>query len=922
MALEKRRHFFVYGEVSRAVQAASSSEMFTQSLRLCKNAIVKPEGGVTNRLGTQLVLDTAELDDLNIGLRPEWRPRLLPAPTKSNGDTFLITPGTPDLFGSFSPSGTKGGVFDLVAVDVTPQPNFFGLDARFFHLNELDAFEDLIDDHEDYLDKLSTLYLLSNGRTTNRNNLTQFGFNTRFYFQFNPSYEPITPPLAPFLPRLDGGEISIEYLQSFDAFTYGATTTSITPPTTFAVSRVGSAPGGAPLTILFTLYNEITNEEVLLQSFYRDSTDVPRVFSASEYLTFTVSDAIPADHVVRVYIASGKTLRSARFLGVIQGNGTADQLIYIGQAVDEGVTFPLTVSTAIGNSVAFGNTTDSVNSYLLSTHLFNDYPFNLRTGVDFVKGLTQHADALAATWADQRLVLGGFRYVFDFTNPEREYGSNRVAFSTLGDVKPRMNLPAVFTNEALSFPVNLDAVNSVYHLVNHRRIMVFTDKGVMTISSRSNESALTTSNISIADPNGYIADPNTFPVVAGNEVYFALTRPSSIMRAQFEREINGYSFFESSLMSKDLFQRGAGFNRLCYTRGQYSTLWCFHKGVQEEPTNIVTGLTLRDGDNRSGAHQHDFGCKILDAISIEGERRDDRIYMLTERVDKSGASRVFIERIENRELQKAVRDVDPRLQYRFYDCFTESIAPRFVGDITLPTVDLGQGNPITIDTVVAHGLTLTDGHFVRLEKNGVTWDAEITASDSTSVDVISTDDCPFSGVVEGLTLIALRDRITVPEAYYDFDIGSSVDGIEKYSTVDDTVGAYAVPDSGPHDLVYDQWFDYAIIGFNYVSEVQSVSYVPPENVNNVDVIKSLRSIDVEFENTRSLLVSGYEPEDVANDEMDKVGDFIYDGLERDYYTGRFNIPVRGDNNRNARVLFRQIKPEPFTILGYEASIDM
>jgi hypothetical protein len=759
---------------------------------------------------------------------------------------------------------------------------------------------------------------VSNGKYLTKEHSTQLGFLTRGFLNILP----FTGTNAFGDPAVIGYFAQFVFLDAASPATY----LSATLPTPATATKVGTATGGGAMTLIYTLYSKITGEELVLSGVFYPSNTVPPEFSATNHYLFSMSTtpAIPAGFEVRVYLARDDRARSAKLLGSISATGTANALIYIGQPLDEGRSFPMNYRVLNDFLITGANTKNYLNSSLLASHTVNDFPFTSGAPAVFALGLSATTVAQTFAWKDGRLITAGFG-LDDFpTDIGRFFGTNRVAFSNIPTSRsPRltMHLPAEAVSAEEPFSLDVLGVNEVYHVVPHKRLLLFTDKGVHTVGSISSDGLLTRETANIGDSNGYVADIDVEPVVAGNEVYFATARVSSVMRAQFEREINGYSFFDVSFTAKDLFQRGAGIRNMCYTRGNYNTLWCFHRGIEDQPTDIVTACTLRDGDQRIGVHRHDFNAKIIDAISLSSSDKEDRMYMLTERTDRSGNPRIFLERMFSREAQNNLVDVEPRFNYRFYDCFTEGVADRFTGSVVVPNSGTEQGNVFTV-TATAHGLTLTPGAKVRIKFGAVTWDAEIVSSTLNAVDVLSDEDCPFSGTLVGAELIQLANSFNIGPEYWGFDVGLMVDGRElANSNPGSGLPRIVVPNPVTGPLTLPVWFDYWIIGFNFVSEVQSVSYVPPLDVPNVDVQKRLHSIDVEFEHTKDLFISGYEPEDVTPREMSKVKDFT-DTFEKDYYTGRFNIPVRGEANQHARVLFRQVRAAPFTILGYEASVDM
>ncbi len=723
-----------------------------------------------------------------------------------------------------------------------------------------------------------------------------FGFMSNMCFTFKTT---IDEGSVPSIATLAGGYRRFESFNPESSFT--APTITVTP-TTSSSTAVGKK------AVVYTAYNENTGEERFISTTLISTLTA---YSATDYITFETS-AIPSGYTaIKVYLSNSQSAQAATLLGFINASGSSNKLLYIGQPTDSSQSWPL-------------------QQLLVSEGMEGTYDRANRVS--------------SVAFFQQRLILGGF------TGFNKLYGSgspmprelNKLAFSY--SRQPfNFNQYAIELNEEIPFYAKLFDIGQVNHLIEHKRLLSFTDRGVIPFYGQE-DGVLSKASMVVGSKNNWVSDYYIQPCISGNHVFFSTNDGTKIIRATFSREINGYEYKDVTGMFRDVLEDGERIDGLSFSPRYNNILWAPFKYLHYRyadyvPSQKVLGLSIYEGSEAVGCHVHDLGGEVIDLAAGAVLENSSNTYVLTRRknifrtYDSDLDYEYYLERFLPANVYREAKKINAPTNF-YLDFVRNSQASRYSKPVSSNVGELSTGSTwvagetitfVSIDDtfvpVVGNRYRFSYGNFSELY-----WDAECLSTDGDVVHTFESDmDVPeeFRGanLPGGTVVISLRNTYTIPFSHVGLSLALIADNtivyhpfLEDYETLE--------PET---EITVDLngWYDVISIGVPFISEVLTHRYADVQREDHINKIKSVVGVDICVKETRNVRATGASLDtlnSITHNDMDEIKYYDHN-FESVPESGIFNITTRGDWDRNGQVLLRQYYPDPFTLLSVSTMVD-
>lgn len=238
----------------------------------------------------------------------------------------------------------------------------------------------------------------------------------------------------------------------------------------------------------------------------------------------------------------------------------------------------------------------------------------------------------AVTYYQQRQVFASTT-----NEPQSVYTTQTNNFDSLRTSSPARD------DDAVTFTIAARQVNKIRHLLPLDSLIMLTSGGEWILTEGSDR-VLTpsTAGVRIQSYNGSSKIP---PVVINSTALYIQEKGSKLRDLGYEFSSDKYTGNDLSLMSEHLFE-GKQLTAMAYAAEPYSIVWCVRND------GVLLGLTYQREHQVWGWHQHDTQGTFEDITTItEGER--DAPYVIVKR-NVNGLDVRYVERMEPRESINAV----------------------------------------------------------------------------------------------------------------------------------------------------------------------------------------------------------------------------------------------------------------------------
>tara|TARA_Y100000817_G_scaffold121023_1_gene94805 strand:+ start:8628 stop:11384 length:2757 start_codon:yes stop_codon:yes gene_type:complete len=486
---------------------------------------------------------------------------------------------------------------------------------------------------------------------------------------------------------------------------------------------------------------------------------------------------------------------------------------------------------------------------------------------------------MAVSYYEQRKVFGGTN-----TDPTLLEFSQTANFHNMSISSPRKD------DDAISRSIASREVNEIRALVPMTDLIVLTSGGEWRVQA-GESGVLTPTSISVK-PQQYHGASHTQPIVAGGAVLFIQHQGRTVRSLAYSFESDGYKGTDMSLLASHLFENNTLLD-WAYAEVPDSVIWC----VRDDGT--LLGMTYLRDHEIYGWHRHDTEGGVFESVASVTEGSDDYLYAVVKRTINSRTVR-YIERLNRRYFD----DVEDAF---FVDSGLSLDSPIAVSGYT-------SANPVVItatahglsngDTVDIEGIKVTDsaGDVVlspTLNRNGwkvanVTSNTfELQDSDGANVNGTALDTYASGGNV--------REAVTTVSGLWHLE-GETVSALANGSVVNNltvTNGAVTIPSAASR----------VHVGYPFQCDVQTLNLSPAAMKTGTIQTRKVRidTITARVDRTRGI----YAGPDSEN--LTEAKQFL-----QDLHSGDIKISITSKWDKDGQIFLRQPNPLPFTVLAITA----
>lgn len=352
-------------------------------------------------------------------------------------------------------------------------------------------------------------------------------------------------------------------------------------------------------------------------------------------------------------------------------------------------------------------------------------------------------------------------------DPQTVWLSTTDDFSNFGKHSP------IQDNDVLIYPLAGRQVNAIRHLLTiGANLLAFTSGSVWSIAA-PNEGALTQTDV-VSKPQGYDGCSDLEPIAVGNQAIFVEDKGQKVRNVSYDYASNSFTGEDLSEMIPHLLE-GHALVDWAYQRTPFSCIWC----VRED--GVLLSLTYNKQQKVAAWAQHttEDGDSLIMSVGTVSEGSEDYLYLIVARyVD--GAWRQYVERMESRLVsdRNAALFMDSALTYNGINATLDTLTVSG-GTLWAPSETLqieASANKFALtDITDAIVLLASDGTRVVLTITGYTSPTIVSAVSNRSMPVELRNAAwvnwafarnVFTGLghLEGKTLAVTAEGLVQPQA--------------------------------------------------------------------------------------------------------------------------------------------------------------
>jgi hypothetical protein len=252
----------------------------------------------------------------------------------------------------------------------------------------------------------------------------------------------------------------------------------------------------------------------------------------------------------------------------------------------------------------------------------NDTPPN---GNDPFVGANKYPGAVG--YYQQRLVFAGSN-----DNPQTVWMSKTGLFKNFGYSIPNKD------DDAITFTIASTQVNRMRHLLGLKKLLGLTTGGEWVFSGA--DTGLSAKTVQ-ASQEGYDGSAVVPPVVVGNSAVYVQARGNRVSSFGYSLNADGFAATDLTIFSAHLF-RGHTLTNVAYQKIPDSIVWYVRSDGK------LLGLTYLPDQQLVGWHWHDTDG-FVESIACIPEGQEDALYMVVRRT-VNGVQRRYVERMVSRQM--------------------------------------------------------------------------------------------------------------------------------------------------------------------------------------------------------------------------------------------------------------------------------
>lgn len=495
------------------------------------------------------------------------------------------------------------------------------------------------------------------------------------------------------------------------------------------------------------------------------------------------------------------------------------------------------------------------------------------------------------------------RRVFANTNNDPE----KVWLSRIGNFKNFTTRSQMQDDDSVSFILAGKQVNSVNHMIDIGRLVVFTSGGEWAIQGDSS-GIITPTDINPVQ-YGYNGSLSLPPLVIGGNALFVQARGSIIRDLNYDDTSQQYRGQDLTIFSSHLFDEYTIVD-WSYQQIPHSIVWAVRSD------GVLLGLTYVREHEMWAWHKHDFEGGTVKSVCSIPDGNEDAVYVVVERTIGARTTK-YIEKINTRQVSEAAIEdavfVDSALTYdgRHTGATTMTLSggTNWTFDETL-TLTASASTFTTAYVGNQIHITGTDGTIIRFTIDAYTSATVVTGR-------------PHKTVPAGMRSAAQStwayavDRVTGLWHLEGQSLSVFADG---FVVANPNNEAYDVLTVSSGALTLDKHYSVIHAGLPYISDIETLDIDSPQGETLADKKKLVGKVSIFVEKSRGIWAGPRPPSDDDTDPLENLYELKVRNDE-DYdspvalQTGVVEINIKADWNQGGRVFIRQVDPVPLSVLA-------
>lgn len=503
------------------------------------------------------------------------------------------------------------------------------------------------------------------------------------------------------------------------------------------------------------------------------------------------------------------------------------------------------------------------------------------------------------------------RQMFANTNEDTEkvWGSRSANFKNMSISDPLQD------DDAVTFPLRGRQVNSVKHMIDLGKLIVFTN-GAEWVVNGDQAGILRAGEVNSVQQS-YNGSSSLPPIIINDTALYVQARQNIVRDLKYQMSADGsdgYQGTDLTIMSVHLFEKFT-LTDWAFAQTPNPIAWIVRSD------GVLLGLTYLREHKIFAWHRHQFQDAIVENVAVIPEGNEDTLYLIIKRVLPSESTVRYIERFASRRIDD-IKDaifMDSALSYDGRNtagittmALTTSSGWLYTDDLTLTSSDAyfaagDVGNEIHI--------TAADGSVLRCRITAFTSDTVVTVKPHKTVPVSmrtgSTEN--WAKAVDTISGLSHLEGEEVSILGDGFVVASPNNASYTTKTVASGI------------VTLDKCYSVIHAGLPFISDVETLDVDNPNGETVADKKKLVSDVTIYVEASRGIWCGGKPPTD---DDVDPLeGLYEYKGRNDELMddpialkTGQVNINTMSEWSNNGRTFIRQVDPLPLSILAIMPSV--
>lgn len=493
------------------------------------------------------------------------------------------------------------------------------------------------------------------------------------------------------------------------------------------------------------------------------------------------------------------------------------------------------------------------------------------------------------------------------TDTEKVWGSKSANFKNMTISSPLQD------DDAVTFPLRGRQVNSVKHMIDLGKLIVFTN-GAEWLVNGDTAGILRAGEVN-AVAQSYNGSSDLRPLIINDTALFVQARQNIVRDLKYQVTADGsdgYQGTDLTIMSVHLFEKFT-LTDWAFAQTPNPIAWIVRSD------GVLLGLTYLREHKIFAWHRHQFQDAIVENVAVIPEGNEDTLYLVIKRVLPSGSTVRYIERFASRRIDD-IKDavfMDSSLSYDGRNTTDITMALTGSGWIYTDELTLTASSSFFVAGDVGNEIHITDsnGDVLRCRITEYTGVTEVKIKPHKTVPVAlrtgsTTNWAKAVDTISGLSHLEGEDLSVLGDGFV-------VASPNNESYVTKTVASGSVTLDKPYAVIH--------AGLPFISDVETLDVDNPNGETVADKKKLVSDVTIFVEASRGIWCGGKPPSDDSVDPLE--GLYEYKGRNDELMddpialkTGQININTMSEWNNHGRTFIRQVDPLPLSVLAIMPSV--